>query len=88
MLPRHEHCSRDSEHEVTVTFASMEAGRGSPFPQYFYFYFPSSSKEARAERRLQEGHEVQSTMIEVVCNDRLGKKVDVSFSGLVYARAA
>ena len=56
------------------------------------FLFPSfpplSSKEARAERRLQEGHEVQSTMIEVVCNDRLGKKVDVSFSGLVYARAA
>ena len=43
MLPRHEHCSRDSEHEVTVTFASMEAGRGSPFPQYFYFSFPSSS---------------------------------------------
>ena len=26
-------------------------------------------------------------MIEVVCNDRLGKKVDVSFYGLVYARA-
>ena len=52
------------------------------------FFSSDFLKEARAERRLQEGHEVQSTMIEVVCNDRLGKKVDVSFSGLLYARAA
>ena len=80
MLPRHEHCSRDSEDEV------MGGRKGFPLP--IFFSFPSSSKEARAERRLQEGHEVQSTMIEVVCNDRLGKKVDVSFSGLAYARAA